>query len=119
MTRIVDSLLTLIYPSACSACGDSIESYELGVACHACWKSTRIFRGNETLCVKCGAFLGDGNGHAAQCGRCTDHDYDAAISVGIYELALAASVLQLKHSPQLSPFLRRLIATRLKNSLIN
>jgi ComF family protein len=48
-----------------------------------------------------------------------DHNYDVAVAVGIYHMALAASVLQLKHSPRLSPILRRLIASRLKNSLIN
>ena len=119
MTRIVDSLLTLIYPSACGACGESIESHQLGAACHACWKSTRIFTGSETLCGKCGAFLGDGNGQTARCGRCADHDYDAACALGIYELALAASVLQLKHSARLSPFLKHLIISRLQNSLIS
>src|SRR5947208_1812572 len=118
MTRIVDSLLTLVYPSACAACGDSIESHQLGAACSACWRSTRIFTGNETLCAKCGAFLGEGNGTLARCGRCTDHYYDTAIAVGIYEVALAASVLQLKHSPRLSLFLRRLMATRLEHSPI-
>jgi ComF family protein len=48
-----------------------------------------------------------------------DHNYDVAVAVGIYDMALAASVLQLKHSPRLSPFLRCLIAGRLKNPLIS
>ena len=98
-----NSLLSLIYPQECRVCLEAVEDYQNGVACHKCWAATRIFNGAEMLCDKCGAFFGD---EAAPvpvfCHKCDDHHYDAATAAGIYEKALAASVIDLKTTPILS-----------------
>src|SRR4051794_32075477 len=115
MTRIVDSLLSLVYPTECNSCRDSVDSASLGAACEECWSSTRIFCGEEILCVRCGAYLGNGSGVGAECGRCSDHSYETAFAIGVYEKALASSVLQLKHSPYFPTRLRHLCTSRLHN----
>jgi ComF family protein len=119
MTRVLDSLLSLIYPVECAGCGNSVEASELGAACEDCWSSTRIFRGEEFLCVRCGAYLRQGVGNLAECGRCTEHFYDAAYALGIYEKALAASILRLKHSPNFPKHLRKLCIERIRDLNIN
>jgi competence protein ComFC len=95
-----DSLLTIFYPRACEICLGSIEEQGGGFACAGCWRETRFFNGNETLCDKCGAFLLDApQGSAAFCHRCDDDFYDSARAVGTYEKALLISILKLKRTP--------------------
>jgi ComF family protein len=113
MTRVLDPLLSLTYPQACGVCGDIADCRGLGAACGRCWGATRIFDGNETLCRKCGAFLRETPGEPADCGRCTGHLYDSAFAIGIYEGALAANVLQLKHVPKIPKHLLSLCENRL------
>ncbi len=115
--RIFDSLLTLAYPQACQVCEGSVESSADGVVCHACWTKTNIFSGAETLCAKCGTF------HQAKaadfqtfCHRCDEHFYDSAIAVGIYENALAASILNLKREPFVAKRSQKLFLSRFQNS---
>ena len=84
-------------------CGGEVGALSDGVACSNCWNATKIFTGNETLCGKCGAFLFDGSApQATFCGKCEDQDFDLGIAVGLYEKALAASVLSLKKNPSVS-----------------
>ncbi len=104
-----DSILALIYPQDCNACNGEVESFGDGVSCSNCWEATKIFDGNETLCIKCGAFLFEGGGSGnLLCRRCTEHRYDRAVSLGNYENALTASVLRLKRIPHTPLRLRRL-----------
>lgn len=113
---IFNSLLTLSFPQACQICENSVESYADGVVCRKCWQKTRTFSGKEVLCAKCGAFLRDGKAIETFCRRCDEHFYDRAASVGIYEKALAASVLNLKQIPYLSKTLRGLYLSAFENS---
>ena len=115
--KIFDSLLTLAYPQACQACGNPVENSADGVACRFCWKKTNVFSGAETLCAKCGAFLQTKSSNFQTfCRRCDEHFYDAARAVGIYEHALAASVLHLKREPFVARNLRKLFFSRFQNS---
>ena len=105
-----DSILSIVFPQECRICGREVEFSEDGVACSGCWEATRIFTGDETLCNKCGAFLfGVPSGSAASCGKCDEHSYDRAFSVGLYEKALSASVLELKTTPRLGGRIKRLL----------
>ena len=105
-----DSFLSILYPHECRVCDGEVASLFDGVACSDCWNSTRIFTGNETLCTKCGAFLFEGGGsHSAFCRKCDDQCFDAAVSVGLYEKALAVSVLSLKKTPSVSGHVKILI----------
>ena len=113
--ELQDSLLSLISPAECRVCGGELENDADGVACSACWSDTRIFSGKEMLCCKCGAFFGPESGPApVRCHQCDDHHYDNAVAIGIYEKALAASILRLKASPVLAG---RIVAS--VNSLVS
>jgi len=107
------SLISLIYPQECRICLAHVDAVSDGVACAECWKKAHFLTGNELLCDKCGAFLGDdGSAFKAFCGKCNDHYYDYARAIGIYESALAASIIALKSKP----FLPGRIRHAIKNS---
>lgn len=115
---IFDSLLSLTFPQPCHLCENSVESYADGIACQKCWKNTHIFFGKETLCAKCGAFLHQAKAArtAVFCHRCDGHFYDRAAAVGIYEKALAASIIKLKQVPHLPSRLKKLFISSFENS---
>jgi ComF family protein len=101
--RLLDPLLTILYPQLCHVCHGSVDSHADGVACAECWATTRIFDGSESLCKKCGAPSKDGQLNLTnQCGQCSDGVYDAAVACGVYEKALAATIVNLKKRPHLS-----------------
>jgi ComF family protein len=103
LKAVSDSLFALLYPQSCQNCNCATEHFAAGVACADCWAKTRIFNGKETLCHKCGAFLSEKeSSFETFCRRCDEHHYDRAQAAGIYEYGLAASVIHLKTTPQLS-----------------
>ena len=117
LRALSDSILSVIYPQECCLCGDEVEASSDGVACSSCWAATKIFSANETLCDKCGAFLFAGRSSSpARCGKCEDHVYDQALSVGLYEKGLAATVLDLKKVPHLSGGIKQLLEGLLDRS---
>lgn len=111
LDTLSQSVLSIIYPQDCTACGGLVESHSDGVACSDCWTETRIFNGSETLCTKCGAFLFHSGSSAstALCRKCDDLHFDRALAVGIYEHALSASIIRLKRSPYIAKRVRRLL----------
>lgn len=116
-SKIYNPLLTLLYPQGCQICENSVEDYNDGVACRWCWEKTRIFSGEETLCRKCGRFLqAKLTSYETFCRQCGGHFYDSASAVGIYEIALAASVLNLKREPFVAAYLQKLFISRFLNS---
>lgn len=115
--KIYDSLLTVVYPQACAICEQNVENSADGVACEFCWEKTRVFSGEETLCQKCGAFLREGKtDFQTFCRRCDEHFYDSAQAAGIYEHALAASILNLKTEPFVSANLKNFLIDAFENS---
>src|SRR5687767_4040084 len=107
-----DSVLTLIYPQSCAACGTSVDSRHDGVACSKCWEATRIFDEDDTLCWKCGALstaaLPEDKRRTVRCGGCDADSFTGARACGLYEGALRASILSLKRE---STVARRLVET--------
>ncbi len=117
LSFVFDSCLTLFYPQPCKICGKSVETRACGFVCEECWQNTYIFKDKEIICQKCGAFLKKGISDAETfCRRCETDEYDAARSVGLYEKALAASILTLKTEPFLAAHLRNLIISSFANS---
>jgi ComF family protein len=115
--KFFDSLLTLAYPQTCQVCENSVENSADGVACRFCWKMTNVFSGAETLCAKCGAFLeSKSSNFQTFCHRCDEHFYDSARAVGVYENALAASVLHLKREPFVARNLQKIFFSRFQSS---
>ena len=107
LAKIYDSLLTVVYPQACRVCGNSVEHSADGIACRECWQKTRLFTRKEILCYKCSAHLSDSGAPVITfCRQCDEQLYDAARAVGIYENALAASVVELKTAPFVAKTLR-------------
>ncbi len=99
-----NSLVSLFSPQECRVCGRHVENLGDGVACGACWSETRIFDGSQTLCSKCGAFFRDSRGSGEfRCHACDEHAYDKAVAAGVYEKALAATIIELKSKPQIPP----------------
>ena len=102
LLRLIDPLLATIYPQVCHVCRGCVDSHADGVACSDCWSSTNIFNENTRLCEKCGSFSKHGRlNRSNRCGQCDDGHYDAAFACGVYESALAATVVSLKKRPSL------------------
>lgn len=107
---IPHALISLLYPQACSICKQSVENSADGVACRDCWERTKIFSDRDILCTKCGSFLRESDHPAhAVCRRCDDHFYDSARAIGVYDNALAASVIHLKHVPSVAKTTRQFL----------
>lgn len=115
---VADGLLAVVYPQACAICQGSVEQRQLGIACAACWNATRILRGNEVLCWKCGApspgVVPAGETETVRCRRCDSDAFNAARAGGAYEGALRASVLALKREPYLAPHVVSLLAATIQ-----
>jgi len=101
-----DAALALVYPQACAVCGRSVESRRDGVACSRCWNEAPLFRGDETICWKCGALslakVSYDRRETVRCGRCETDEFTAARACGLYEGALRASILELKRQPHVA-----------------
>lgn len=97
-----NAFLSLLFPQQCHLCSSLVEDKADGIACSDCWSSVRFFTGLETLCLKCGAFHNEAEPvFETYCRICTEHWYNSARAVGLYQGALAATVLQLKTTPKL------------------
>ncbi len=107
--KLFDSLLTLTYPQSCNICEKSVENSNCGVVCNTCWEGTEIFRGDETICHKCGRFLSEKLAtFETFCHQCDQHFYDTARAVGKYGKGLSASILNLKREPFVAKHLQKL-----------
>jgi Predicted amidophosphoribosyltransferases len=109
LSALLDSCLTLVYPQPCKICEKSVESRAFGAACRQCWRKTRIFDGTETICDKCGAFLKFGGASVVTfCRNCDDDFFDCARAAGLYERALLTTILELKNTPHVPSYLRKI-----------
>lgn len=113
LDHLYDAALALVYPQACAVCAAGVESRHDGVACASCWRATRLFDRNDTLCWKCGAFtaaaVNEDKRMSIRCRKCDDDMFTAARACGFYEGALRASVLELKREPHVASRLARLM----------
>lgn len=112
---LFDAALALVYPQACAACGvRSVERRADWPACAACWTATRLFKGDDTLCWKCGAPAGgevpEEVRPTVRCRRCDSEEFTAARACGLYKGALRAAVLGLKREPFVPPRLARMLS---------
>jgi len=122
LTLFYDALLTLSYPQNCAICCRSVEQRRFGVACEACWNAARILSGAETICWKCGLLSDEVSPvrvEEVRCRRCEAQSFTAARSVGPYEGALRASVLELKRQPYISQHLETLLVAAAQREPLN
>lgn len=112
---LCDAFLTLLYPQACAICQSSVEQRQLGVVCEDCWRDTRLFTGDETVCWKCGtpsaAIIDKSKRRDVRCHRCDGYAFAAARACGLYENALRETVLFLKRQPHVPQRVIRLLTT--------
>ena len=111
---LYDAALALLYPQPCAVCdAREVEARADGVACAECWRETRIFSGEETMCWKCGALavgmVEEEKRASVRCHRCETEAFTAARACGKYEGALRASALALKREPHVASRLARLM----------
>jgi len=102
--KLLESIISAIYPRMCFECERPIESFGYGSSCGSCWEKARIFTGDEPQCAKCGTInkasvLSASDSGIALCGRCNDHQYDKVFCAGEYSGALKSVVLNLKEQP--------------------
>ncbi len=113
--EIFDAALALVYPQACAVCSRSVESRHDGIACGACWASSKLFTDADALCWKCGAvteaIVSDDRCMSIRCGGCDADKFTAARACGLYDGVLRASVLALKREPHVG---RRLLQTMIR-----
>jgi len=122
-SQAFDVALALVYPQACAVCGRSVESRYDGIACSRCWNEAPLFRGDETLCWKCGALslasVSEDKRQSIRCGRCDDDAFTAARACGLYEGALRASILELKRQPHVARRVAQLMYDVLQREPLN
>jgi ComF family protein len=92
-------LLSVVFPAACSLCGDELAEAALAGICASCWTRLRPWRG--PACHSCGlpfASARTQDAAAALCSPCRSGEYqfDGARSFGLYVDPLRAVILQLK-----------------------
>jgi ComF family protein len=120
LRTVRDGLLGLAYPEECRVCGGTVESWDDGVACAACWNDANVTRLiHSSVCAKCGVPTSRTLGGAQPsrpkagsrlCGMCSALPFAAARACGVYSGALEVSILFLKVNPHICPRLRSLIA---------
>jgi len=122
-SQAFDAALALVYPQACTVCGESVESHHDGVACKTCWNATQLFDEDDTLCWKCGLFteaaVSKDKRKSIRCGECDDDAFTAARACGSYEGALRASILELKREPRVARRLAHLMFDTLQRQPVN
>lgn len=100
ISAVRNAFLNLTFPQQCQSCTAKVDDDRFGVSCARCWENTRLFENAEGFCPKCGVpSLVEERSFA--CRTCTDHHYDAARSLGQYERAMCASILNLKRFPSI------------------
>ena len=106
--RLVEPVLTVVFPSSCPSCGHLLSRPSRGPLCETCWGA--LPRHEEPRC-RCGLPLPPGG---PECGRCRRgrQPLAAGASLGPYEGALRVAIHELKYRG------RRRVASRLAESLL-
>lgn len=107
-----DFLLSVIFPSRCTLCGEPVESLADGITCAACWSA--LDRLPAARCARCHALV---NVPSERCPACREMELDRLRFLGPYAGALRAHLLFLKRKPyvcrRLREEIRKGVATEL------
>lgn len=105
--RLVEPVLTVIFPAECAACGRMLAQPTRGPLCGPCWQAMPR---HQTPSCRCGLPLPAGH---STCGRCRRgrQPLAAGVSLGPYEGPLRAVIHELKYRG------RRRVAGRLAQML--
>lgn len=105
--RLVDGLLSVIFPARCALCGEPVESLADGIVCAACWSDLE-HRPRDPRCRRCHMPV-SAREAPAQCPACSEMVLDLLRYVGPYRGALREHLLFLKRKPQVCERLRERI----------
>ena len=91
--RLVEPVLTVVFPSACASCGRLLAQPTRGPLCRPCWDALPRHRGPACLC---GLPRPPGR---PTCGRCRRgrQPFAAGVSLGPYEGSLRVVIHELKY----------------------
>ena len=106
--RLVEPVLTVVFPSACAACGRLLAQPTQGPLCGPCWGALPRHR---TPSCGCGLPLAPGRPACARCRR-NRQPFAAGASLGPYEGPLRVAIHELKYRG------RRRVAARLAEAML-
>lgn len=106
--RLVEPVLTVVFPSACASCGRLLAQPTRGPLCRPCWD---VLPRHQSPACRCGLPRPPGR---STCGRCRrgHQPFAAGVSLGPYEGSLRAVIHELKYRG------RRRVAARLAEALL-
>ncbi len=99
IATVAKSLIGLLYPAQCLACGSGLEALDNAGICPSC--RTKIRRNPKPHCKSCGRSIDDRSGLCAECARTKFH-FERAWSAYLYEGVLKDLVHLFKYSGRLS-----------------
>lgn len=119
LTRSAVSAAELLFPAACTFCGELVED-DVGASllCHTCRRN--LLPETNSFCPKCALpypELANLTGDCAACRESKPH-FDAARTLGVYQLEVRQAVLRIKHAAfePLAMQLGGLLAERLRSN---
>ncbi len=120
-TRIKQTAVTageLLFPPACAVCGETVESSASNAPlfCLACRHD--LWPGTGSFCPRCAMPCPDLPNPTGTCPECRERKpaFDAARTIGVYQLAIREAVLRIKHAAfePLAIQLGKLLAERIR-----
>src|SRR5262249_26141252 len=96
--QLAQGLLSLVYPSICAACGQSVPVERRHSFCDSC----RIILTTDpyTACPRCASTIGAFTASEEGCVRCRDETlhFERALRLGPYQGLLRELILRMKHA---------------------
>src|SRR5687768_21119 len=115
LSRTMQAAGDLLFPPACSLCGDEVAP-EKPLFCNAC--QFDLWPADKQFCPRCAMPYPDLPNPEGTCARCRADKpvFVAARALGVYELALQQTVLRMKHRAYepLAMQVGRLLAERIE-----
>jgi ComF family protein len=96
---MIDAILNLLFPVSCILCGAPVLERRLGPVCPACWSTLEPLR--PPWCLQCGMPADAIEGLCRAC-RLSDHSFDFARSVFLFNDPLREIIHHLKYSDRVS-----------------
>jgi len=119
-SRLTSAALTaggLLFPPACLLCSAEVEELQGPLLCLPCRDS--LWQRNGSFCPKCALPYPELPNPTGDCAQCREHKphFDAARTLGLYQLAVRQAVLRVKHAAfePLTMQLGKLLAARLRS----
>lgn len=121
-TRLTKSATTaaeLLFPAACTFCGESVEGHDKApLICLACRRN--LLPQTNSFCPKCALPYPELENPTGDCAACRESKlhFDAARTLGVYQLEVRQAVLRIKHAAfePLAMQLGGLLAERLQSN---